>query len=144
MQLTSTATLGLCLIVASLLPLSHGAQLYTAQQAYRDESSARQATVVDLQPDPAATGTDAGKQLYAVVEFTDDNGTRRRARTNVGSYPPPHQIGEIVNIRVHVQKQDDIRINSFTGMWFESVFFLVPGLLSLIAGLFMVFYKRTQ
>lgn len=132
------------LVAASLLPLSHGARLYSAQNTFVQESVSSQAVVVDLQPAAPEPGKARSSEVYSVVEFTDDSGTRRQARTNVGSYPALHDIGEQINVRFHLQNKDDVRVESFTGMWFESAFYLIPGLLCLVGGFLMIYTSRLQ
>ncbi|MFK7856901.1 MAG: hypothetical protein AB8B79_22490 [Granulosicoccus sp.] len=138
MALTSSKSLGFGLIIASLLPLSHGAQQFSAQNKFMQESTARLATVVGLDAADPAPGKKASVELYSVVEFTDDEGARRTARTNISSYPAPHTIGEEINIRFHHTKKDDVRVASFTGLWFQTAFFVIPGLITLLGGVALI------
>jgi len=132
------------LIVASLLPLSHGSELFSAQRAFLEESVARRATVVGLvSAEPGAPNANS-VDVYSVVEFTDDEGSRRAERTNVGSYPAAHFPGEEIDIRFHRSKKNDVRIDSFTGMWFESAFYLIPGVVTFLAGVAMVLSGRKR
>lgn len=141
MNLNSKRYIGAALIFLSLLPLSHGSQLLGAQLTYIQESSVREAIVVDhaSKAGPRAQGSNV--ELIPVVEFVDDDGTRRTAKTNVASYPAPNAIGEQVSVRVHHTRPDDIRLVSFAGLWLESAFYLVPGLLTLALGIFVMLRK---
>lgn len=142
MALTSTKYLGIALIVASLLPLSHGSKLLSSQYIFIEESTSRQAVVVGMAGDDLALGEKKTNHSYSVVEFTDDEGTSRTARTNVGSYPPQHSIGAGVGIRFHRSKKNDVRIDSFTGLWLESAFYLIPGIATLLGGFGLMLSAR--
>lgn len=138
MKTPSSRFLGFALIAVSLLPISNGAGLYTAQKAFIAESVARQAIVIGQQPAVTTPGNPRNNEVQSIVEFTDNEGRIATAPTNVSSYPAPFEIGEAIMVRVHTTNTEDVRVDSFTGMWFESAFFLVPGLLFMLGGVYMV------
>ena len=138
MKTPSSRFLGFALIAVSLLPISNGAGLYTAQKAFIAESVARQAIVIGQQPAVTTPGNPRNNEVQSIVEFTDNNGRLTTAPTNVSSYPAPFEIGEAITVRVHTTNTEDVRVDSFTGMWFESAFFLVPGLFFMLGGVYMV------
>ena len=144
MALTSTRSLGIALIVVSLLPLSNGSKLFSAQKTFFEESTASRATVVALVGAKPRENKKNSTNVYSVVEFTDNEGTRRTEQTNVGSYPAAHSIGEEIDILFHPDKREDVRIASFTGLWFESAFYLIPGLAALLGGITMVLSGRKR
>ena len=144
MALTSSKSLGIGLILASLLPLSHGATLFAAQNQFIAESTAARATVVGLESAPPEPGEKSSVNVYSVVEFVDDEGIRRSQRANVSSYPPVHSVGEEIVIRFHRFNSEDVRLASFTGMWFESAFFLIPGLATLLGGIALLLKGRQR
>jgi len=128
-------------MLAALLPLSHGSRLFAAQNAFINQSTQLSGIVVDHVPKPATASKRSGNEVYAVVQFTEVSGAQRQAKANVASYPPTHNIGDTIEVRIHNSVPDDVRIASFTGLWFESAFYLIPGLLTLMAGAFL-FFKR--
>lgn len=138
----STRYLGAGLMLASLLPLSHGSRLFSAQSAYVQQSSERTARVVDHIVNAASRPASGNKEVFSIVEFSDDDGNGRTARTNVASYPPPSAVGDEILIRTHHTRTDDVRVASFAGLWLESTFYLVPGALTLIAGAWLVMKKQ--
>ena len=144
MKIPSTRTLGLGLMAASLLPLSNSARLYTAQDAFMQNSVAKRAIVVAQQPTPRVPGKKKTNEMQSVVEYTDDAGSRLRGPTNVSSYPAPFAVGEEIDIRISLQNPSDIRAASFTGMWFETTFYLIPGLIALAGGALMVMRGRKR
>lgn len=144
MALTSTKSLGIGLIMASLLPLSHGANQLSAQKMFAQESSQRRATVVELVEAEPVDGQKHSPNIFSVVEFTDDDGTRRTERTNIGSYPAAHEIGEEIDIRFHLSNEEDVRVASFIGLWFESAFYLIPGFATLLGGIAMTLNGRKK
>lgn len=142
MKSNSKSYIGTGLILASILPLSHGSRLLSAQNTFMQESTQHNASVVDQVPmDSDNTGT-VNRALLSVVEFVDDTGARRTAKTNVASYPAPNAIGDEINVRIHNARLDDVRVVSFSGLWFESAFYLVPGFLSLAIGLLILWNNR--
>ncbi|MFK7892812.1 MAG: DUF3592 domain-containing protein [Granulosicoccus sp.] len=134
--------LGIGLVVLALLPLSHGSALLSQQQSFNRESLSARATVVDHRRDPVQKTVSPTNAVYAIVEFTDDQGNRRRSQSNVSSYPPQHDIGDDINVRYHTNRTDDVREVSFTGMWLESTFYLLPGLLTMAGGLLLIFRQK--
>lgn len=130
--------LGAGLILASVLPLSHGSRLFNAQSAYLQESSERTARVVDHVVNADRRPAARNHEVFSVVQFIDDDGNRRIARTNIASYPQPSAVGDEILIRTHHTRSDDVRVASFAGLWLESVFYIVPGALSLIAGAWLM------
>lgn len=143
MNLNSKRYFGAALIIAALLPLTHGAELAGTQNTYMQQSSARQATVIDHAIARAPRTSDTRPEVFLVVEFVDDNGTRRQSKTNVASYPPSNAIGEQVVIRVHHTQPNDVRLASFSGLWLESAFYLIPGLLTFALGM-LLFLKKNR
>jgi len=129
------------LILASMLPLSHGSRLFNAQSAYLQQSSERTARVVDHIVNTDRRPAANNHEVFSVVQFTDDDGNSRTARTNIASYPPPSAVGDEILIRTHHTRTDDVRVASFAGLWLESAFYLVPGALSLIAGVWLMMKK---
>lgn len=138
MNFPGTRSLGLGLTLIALLPLSNSAKLYSSQQLFVDESVARQATVVEQQPVQRKNS----REIRSVVQYTDDDGNPHLALTNVSSYPPPYAIGEQLDILVHRDDADNIRVSSFAGLWFEVAFYLVPGLLVFSGGLRMLLRRK--
>lgn len=141
MQITSRQSLGIALCVAALLPLSHGARQLAEQNLFVQESVLRQAWVVDHVNKVRRPGEKNTNEVHSVVEFIDDNGTRRSEKTNVASYPPQHAIGDEIQIRYHRTQTGDVRDATFAGLRFESAFYLIPGLITLTGGL-LLFFKR--
>ncbi len=72
----------------------------------------------------------------------DDDGNPHLALANVSSYPAPYAIGEQLNILVHQDEPENIRVASFAGLWFEVAFYLIPGLLALSGGLLMLLRRK--
>ncbi len=139
MIIPSTRLLGLGLILIALLPLSNSAKLYSSQQLFMSESVARQATVVEQR----TVSRKNSQEVQSVVQYRDDGGNQHLALTNVSSYPAPYAIGEQLSILVHQDEPENIRVSSFTGLWFEVVFYLIPGLLAFSGGLVMLLrHKR--
>lgn len=108
------------------------------------ESTQRRAVVVDHAPETTLGRSSANRAVFSVVEFVDDEGTRRTAQTNVSSYPAPNAIGEEIEVRIHHTRLDDVRVVSFTGLWFESAFYLIPGFLTLLIGFALVLKKSRK
>ena len=139
MNKNSSRYIGAALALVSLLPLSNGSRILTAQNTFVQSSSVHNATVVDHQVKDA---NGSNSEVFSIVEFVDDNGTRRTATANVASYPPPNAIGDEISIRAHRIRADDVRVVSFAGMWLESSFYLMPGFLTLAMGIFLIVRKR--
>ncbi|MFK7993880.1 MAG: DUF3592 domain-containing protein [Granulosicoccus sp.] len=142
MNLNSKRYIGAGLILAALLPLSHGSRLLSAQNTFMQESIQRTANVIDHAPEAGDRTGQIKRAVSSIVEFTDDTGERRTANTNVASYPPPTDIGDQIEVRIHHTRLDDVRVVSFTGLWFESAFYLVPGLLTLLVGIYLAWSQR--
>lgn len=138
MKIPGTRSLGVGLILIALLPLSNSAKLYSSQQLFVDESVARQATVVEQQPVQRKNS----QEIQSIVQYTDDDGNQHLALTNVSSYPPPYAIGEQLDILVHRDEPENIRVSSFAGLWFEVAFYFVPGLLALSGGMLMLLRRK--
>lgn len=141
MNLNSSHYIGGALVAAALLPLSHGAQLYGAQNMYMQNSAQRNATVVNHVYRTQPIASKPYPEVYLVVEYVNDDGMRSIAKTNVSSYPASHTMGEPLTVRVHHTDPGDVRLDSFAGLWLESAFYLLPGLLTLALGLVLIFRK---
>ncbi|MFK7859826.1 MAG: hypothetical protein AB8B64_13445 [Granulosicoccus sp.] len=142
--MNSKRYIGAGLILAAMLPLSNGSRLLSAQNTFMQESTQRTAFVVDHVPEVSMGKSKPNRAVFSVVEFIDDDGIRRTASTNVSSYPAPNVLGEEIEVRIHHTRKDDVRVVSFTGLWFESAFYLVPGFLTLIIGVMLAWRKRTS
>jgi len=106
------------------------------------ESTLRTAKVIDHVSLVSQDNKTESRAVYSVVEFLDDNGMQRSAKTNVARYPAPSKIGEQIVIRTHNTQLDDVRVDSFAGLWFESAFYLVPGFLTLVPGFLVIWRQR--
>ncbi len=138
MIIPSTRSLGLGLILIALLPLSNSAKLYSSQQLFVSKSVTRPAIVVEQQ----SVSRQNSQEVQSVVQYTDGGGNQQLALTNVSSYPAPYAIGEQLRILVHQDDPQNIRVSSFTGLWFEVAFYLVPGLLAFSGGLIMLLRQK--
>ncbi len=144
LNMNSRRYLGAGLILAALLPLSNGSRILSAQNEFVQASSVHNATVIDHVLKAPARAETVNSEVFSVVEFVDDNGNRRKATTNISSYPAPNAIGEEISVRVHRTQPDDVRVVSFAGLWLESSFYLVPGILTLAIGILLIMRKRTK
>lgn len=142
MNLYSRRYLGAGLALAALLPLSNGSRILSSQNAFVQASSIHKATVVNHERREVAQATTSNNEVFSVVEFVDDEGIRRTAKTNISSYPAANAIGDEITVRVHRTQPKDVRVVSFAGMWLESSFYLVPGFLTLAIGILLIVRKR--
>lgn len=143
MNLPGTRTLGLGLIILSLLPLSRSASLFSEQKQFMAESTTRQAVVIEHRPVSGSSSKTGSGELLPIVEYWDSDGKRQTATGNVSSYPAPHAIGEEIEVLIQPDDPTRVRVLSFTGMWFETAYFLIPGLLAFAAGLLMTWRARS-
>lgn len=120
--------------VLGLLPLSNGAQKYSLSNEFMNSSMGVEATVVDHLQVDVQKRSKKSPLYYDVVQFEDANGIVKKSVTNVGSYPIAHDVGDTVAVRFSLDNVDDVRIDSITGIWLESLFFLVPGVLLVFGG----------
>jgi len=141
-QVRSRDYIGAALILLALLPITNGSKLLVALNAFMQESTLRTAKVIDHVSLVSQDNKTESRAVYSVVEFLDDNGMQRSAKTNVARYPAPSKIGEQIVIRTHNTQLDDVRVDSFAGLWFESAFYLVPGFLTLVPGFLVIWRQR--
>ncbi|MEE9321674.1 MAG: DUF3592 domain-containing protein [Granulosicoccus sp.] len=130
---------GYIALALSLLPISNGVQHYLSVQPFLETAISADAIVVRNQPTNNKSTNARDNALYPVVSFTDDSGRKALAQTNVGSYPAARRQGELLSILYDPTNSLDIRENSFMGLHFEIAFYLVPGILTFLLGLFLVF-----
>lgn len=142
MNLYSRRYLGVGLALAALLPLSNGSRILSSQNAFVQASSIHNATVVNHERREVTQATTSNNEVFSVVDFVDDEGIRRTAKTNISSYPAPNAIGDKITVRVHRTQPKDVRVVSFAGMWLESSFYLAPGFLTLAIGILLIVRKR--
>lgn len=129
-------------MLLALLPLSNGARILGAQNEFMQVSQPFDAVVVAQAPANKAKPQRANAETVPVVEFVDISGIRRTAHTNVASYPPAFELGDRITVRVHNSNESDVRVASFTGLWFESTFYLLPGALTFMLGLWLFLKNR--
>ncbi|MBX2839596.1 MAG: DUF3592 domain-containing protein [Gammaproteobacteria bacterium] len=134
--------LGLCLLLLGLLPLSNGLGKYRAVQTYVSTSISTDAVVVGYTDKTGVSNPSKTAILYPVVRFSNTLGSEAEATTNVGRYPAAYEIGERVAVRFSIDHPQDVRIDSTTGLWFESLFYLVPGLLMVLTGIWLLIRSR--
>lgn len=69
------------------------------------------------------------------LEFTDHQGQRVTGKANVGTAGEAYPVGATVGIWYDPNFMQDIRLNSFLGLYFLPLMFLLPGLAALLFGL---------
>lgn len=135
---------GFIAIALSLLPISNGARHYLSVQPYLETAITSDATVVRNEPSNKKRANANSSALYPVVSYTDDSGRPVLAQTNVGSYPAVRKQGEQLSILHDPANPLDIRENSFMGLYFETTFYLLPGMLTFLLGLALVYLPGSK
>jgi hypothetical protein len=130
---------GIIAIALSLLPIASGVRHYLSVQPFLQAAIATNATVIRNEPSNKKKINAKDSALYPVVRYTDDRGMPVVAQTNVGNYPAVRRQGELLAILHDPTNPLDIRENSFMGLYFEAAFYLLPGILTLLLGLALVY-----
>ncbi|MFQ3664373.1 MAG: DUF3592 domain-containing protein [Chloroflexaceae bacterium] len=74
---------------------------------------------------------------YPIVEFTTADGVTLRAKIPIAS-KPPRQIGDMVPILYNSRQPEDIRENTFMGMWVFPSLTIGAGVLITLIGVLLV------
>ena len=67
-----------------------------------------------------SSGSD-GTTYHSVFEFSNTDGTKRQSMTSWSSDPPAHAVGDEVEVLYSSAGPGDVRLRSFTGLWFGAV-----------------------
>jgi len=79
------------------------------------------------------TDSDGDPMYYPEFTFTTAAGENVQVRSNVGSNPPAHRVGDKIEILYDPNQPLNAKVNSFSGVW------LLPTILLGIGGLFILF-----
>jgi hypothetical protein len=109
--------------VIGVLVLAGGIYFAYDTMGLLSRSLSSTATVIDLQ-------YNSDGQATPVLQFTDKIGATITTRLNEARKPPAYAVGDKVSIIYDVKSPNNIRVDSFLGIW------LVPIVMTLLGAVF--------
>lgn len=113
---------------------------YRSTSAFIDAAAGVPGTVVDLARSTSSSTTSSGSSstYRPVVSFQDKTGQEHEFIASVGSNPPSHRKGDVVEVLYLGGQEQEAKINSFVHLWFSTVLFGGMGLVFASTGLGLV------
>ena len=129
-------------IIGGLLLLMAVAWLIVAAVCYHfanrfaSRAIACQGTVVQMN---SRTGDNGNTTYYPVFTYTDSAGTLRTSTSSSASNPPEYSVGDKISLLYDPHDPQDVRTNSFAGLWLlPTIFAGVGGVITLPALFFLL------
>jgi hypothetical protein len=82
----------------------------------------------------ASTDSDGDTTYYPIVEYAV-GGKTQRFKSNVGSSPPSHRVGDTVNVLYDPENPTDAKIDSFLDVWGGPLFLTLFGVIFAAVGI---------
>jgi predicted ribosomally synthesized peptide with SipW-like signal peptide len=118
--------MGICFGLAALALLGGAVWAYFSQQRKMESRVAAAGSVVELTTGVGASGH--ASMFYPEVEFTASSGEKIKFRSDFGSRPAGHKIGQSVTVRYDPADPKKAEIESVMNLW------LVPLILVFMGG----------
>ena len=128
--------IGGLLLLMAVAWLGVAAVCYHFANRFASRAIACQGTVVQMN----SRNSDNGNvTFYPEFTFTDSSGRLRTSTSSSSSNPPQYSVGDKISLLYDPQKPQDVRINSFAGLWLlPTIFAGIGGVIILPALLFLL------
>jgi hypothetical protein len=131
--------LGWLFLFIGLALLGGAVFLYQDTQAFIDRALTARGTVIDLARSASSSrtgsGTGSSSTWRPVVTFTDHEGRSVEFISSVGSNPPSHRKGDVVEVLYLPDDSQQARIKGFIDLWLFPLILLGIGSIFFLFGL---------
>jgi hypothetical protein len=131
---------GVVLLIAAALCLITAA--VWAFSSHRLTTTALRATGRVVQLD--RRHSDSGDSHFPVFDYSDRNGAAHRIYSNVGSYPPSHQMGDAVTVLYLPGQEASAKLDDWFDFWGVPILLLSLGVVYLIVGTVLCARARVE
>ena len=83
-----------------------------------------------------------GEYWYPVYTFTDRDGASHTVHSDIGSAPPPYNVGDAVTVLYYPGAGDDARLDDWSTLWGAPLVVLAVGAVNLPMGFGILLWPR--